>query len=531
MEAKYVSLTLGKDKTLVIDETNNTQSIALPHGKLFIFGTVINGELIDIQTWQSIVENPSTCADLDGHFSLCYVPNDASGTLKDVRVLGCRAGGNRIYLSGEDNHIIVSNSVKKGDKIALDFTSPAFHEVLNFRWNSSFQSICTGVVQVPCASYIDYSYADGVKECKRYYQLPLLPINEKSIDEHSAVTETLLEKAILKACSNNKKVAVLLSGGIDSSVLLAIAKNNLSDIVAVSHRSARHENPELDTAIRFAKELGVEHRIIDIDDALIPDAFIQTSKIIEQPIRYQSSVILYLLFKALADEFDQVLYGEAADTLFGSNLVKRFKIKKQKKEKISPMVSILPFHKAILGSFAQGRKVIRLVEETSQSFIDNEIRITYQKPLDELFGVQQNDLATAYSELNTEASVIDIKRYLMHTDIDNHFHETGCLANFFGLELVSPFVDKDVLNYALGIDDKAYIGTDFVKPVLRNIGTKYYTKELMYLPKKGFPAPHKVWLSECLKEMVTASQNHFNIVIDDSDTEALWTVASLYCLE
>ena len=59
---------------------------------------------------------------------------------------------------------------------------------------------------------------------------------------------------------------VLLSGGMDSATVLAIAKAAGHDCYALSFRYGQRHDAELDAAIRIANKLGArEHRIIDLD--------------------------------------------------------------------------------------------------------------------------------------------------------------------------------------------------------------------------------------------------------------------------
>ncbi len=68
--------------------------------------------------------------------------------------------------------------------------------------------------------------------------------------------------------ANNKKVIVLLSGGLDSATTLAIAKNQAFNCYALTFRYGQRHSIEIESAKRLAEALGaLEHRIVDIDSA------------------------------------------------------------------------------------------------------------------------------------------------------------------------------------------------------------------------------------------------------------------------
>lgn len=65
----------------------------------------------------------------------------------------------------------------------------------------------------------------------------------------------------------HQKAVVLFSGGLDSTTCLYWAKANFASVTAISFRYGQRHGSELIFAERIAKQLGVSHRIIDIDIA------------------------------------------------------------------------------------------------------------------------------------------------------------------------------------------------------------------------------------------------------------------------
>ena len=77
------------------------------------------------------------------------------------------------------------------------------------------------------------------------------------------------------------KAVVLLSGGLDSAVTLAIALSSGIDVTAVSFRYGQRHTRELDSAAEVCRHYGIEHRIIGIDMSSFLSAL--TDKDIEVP--------------------------------------------------------------------------------------------------------------------------------------------------------------------------------------------------------------------------------------------------------
>lgn len=132
----------------------------------------------------------------------------------------------------------------------------------------------------------------------------------------------------MRARSANAPAVVLLSGGLDSATVLALAKTLGYAPYALSFRYGQRHSSELDAAVRVAKSLGaVAHEIIDLDlrrfvggSALTDDAYaVPTSPGLsdEIPITYVPARNTIMLSVALG--WAEALGGR--DIFFGANAV------------------------------------------------------------------------------------------------------------------------------------------------------------------------------------------------------------------
>lgn len=73
------------------------------------------------------------------------------------------------------------------------------------------------------------------------------------------------ERKLIELLTVKKKVIIALSGGVDSTLLLYIAsKIPVINVLAVTAKSPLHMSSEVDFAQKYTKQLGVEHKVIDI---------------------------------------------------------------------------------------------------------------------------------------------------------------------------------------------------------------------------------------------------------------------------
>ena len=473
---------------------------------------------------------------LNGHFSFIIIDK----LTNNIRIVANRSGGFRLYVKASGNKLFITPLLANIQATTNKLDNTALSETLDYRWNSGETALLNNVQLLPSGCYWDFIDLQLIhKVCYQYFPDNSV-INNKSTKENAIEAERLLSQSLQESIAPNARVAVLLSGGVDSSVLAALAHKYQKNLVAISHRSDDHQNPELATAIQFAEELGIEHQVYTINSSDILDAFINTIAIIEQPARYQSSLLLYKLFEKMAGKFDQVIYGEAADTLFGSSLVKRYNLRHQKQQRLLKVSQKLPLAKQIIHLLPSDNKIRALYNENCLDYMLASSQVEYSTisqqcieqwrngtaPLTVLSRLLDNKHAAEMNDITS--AIAGIKSFLMRTDRDNHFHETGALAAHFSMELVSPFVDHRVVNFSATLNDNSYYGQDFVKPALRKIGEQYFSPELMYIKKKGFPAPYQAWLDGPLSALWQSTCQHLNFSQNTHyDHEFQWTMICL----
>lgn len=170
------------------------------------------------------------------------------------------------------------------------------------------------VNELPPAHY--YSTVEGLKPFK-----PFVPdIGEpETLEEAASMVRAALIEAVQKRMSGVRGVS--LSGGIDSSVIAAIAREFNPDLHLFTGTIDSAPGPDLENAILMAKFLGLEHnlhiyRITDSDITdLIPHAVWHLESFDEDCI---SGIISNFCVARMAKEYtDVVLVGEGADELFG----------------------------------------------------------------------------------------------------------------------------------------------------------------------------------------------------------------------
>ncbi len=128
----------------------------------------------------------------------------------------------------------------------------------------------------------------------------------------------ILERAVTRRLPDDGPVAVTLSGGIDSSLVLALAgRLHIGDVTAHSLSFGRTAPNELAYARLVALHCGVDHHIVDLSAKRVIEGFDASIGALSKPIGEPLTVANTLLFERTASSARVVLNGEGGDPCFG----------------------------------------------------------------------------------------------------------------------------------------------------------------------------------------------------------------------
>ncbi len=155
-----------------------------------------------------------------------------------------------------------------------------------------------------------------------------------------------LSDSISNLHSMPNRLAFLLSGGLDSSILFQLGKKqfNISRSYSTGYPfEDTHNNHEKEYAVSAAKAFGANHCYYEpkVEDYL--DAFIRTIFSAEEPVNHLQSVLLFLLYEnSIPQNENIIISGEGADGIFG-NEIQSLIYNSLKHKEILPLASAYPF--------------------------------------------------------------------------------------------------------------------------------------------------------------------------------------------
>lgn len=480
-------------------------------------------------------------AQYDGLFAVLFY-HRATQTLS---LYSDRVGNYRLFYHQQAQQLHISSDVRLFTSAPSRLDSVWLNQMLHYRIAPSTHSFDESIHTLPAGHYAQFNARDAAPSIHTYWMIPpRRPQAGSTLAQRCEQTEHALLNAMSAAGVAHKKTAVLLSGGVDSALLLALAKQLNPDVLAITPEFVRGSNPELETAKQLAQQAEVTHRCVQIDDAEITESLAHVLAVLSQPPRSHSTLALDQLFKQLSPEYELVLYGETADTLFGSkqvfNTLRQIRHAKHPslKAKLLQLAAKLTKAPALEARTAHlERDILQHIQ--SAWHLDFSPHTQRTLPGQSSIAAQMDvtgDLlaATRHKTTLDEPTLAELTRHFLVTvDVYNHFYCVGSLARDWGLELVSPFIFSQVYTLANQLSDEHYHNQHTAKPVLKELACRYYTNELVYQPKRGFPVPYEHWLQGPLKAHADNAKafirRHFSAQLA-ADNELVWTMVCLTTL-
>lgn len=328
-------------------------------------------------------------------------------------------------------------------------------------------------------------------------------------------TEHYLRQAIHRRIdSSDLEVGCFLSGGIDSGLITALASEHTGKLKTMTV-SFDGEYDEAPLAKQVADRYQTDHTEIKISFEHLKQ---DVEKIICQygePFFDSSSIPTYYVSQFTKQYVTVVLNGDGADELFGGyrryvpfSKYDFFQSGKTIRKTAGLLSRSLPpshnkkskyFYLTRLLAFAS-RSDLEIYLSAGIDLIDDYENHILQQDLQYLQPLREDFKAI------TGSGISGLKK-IMNLDFDTNLFsdllvkmDIATMAN--SLEGRSPFMCKELLEYAPTLRDDLKIHGGTTKYILRQLAAKYLPSTLIHQPKRGFEIPLKEWVNTELKEMI-----------------------------
>jgi len=341
-----------------------------------------------------------------------------------------------------------------------------------------------------------------------------------------AVTEldSLLNNAVKLQMISDVPLGAFLSGGVDSSTIVALMQSNSSKAVKTFSIGFTDEMyNEAKYAKQVAQHIGTEHTEMYVTPQQAMNVIQELPEIYDEPFSDSSQIPTYLVSKLAKSQVTVSLSGDAGDELFcGYNrysFTKKlwnylnylpigvrnglaYTLSSVSPDKWNNLFISLPFvnnHRNIGDKIhkASGILTSRTIDDLYLGLISH-----WSSPCDLVINsVEPSRIYESYSSL---FNVLDDVQKMMFLDTitylpDDILVKVDRAAMAVSLETRVPFLDHRVVEFAWSLPQKYKINNGVSKLVLREVLYNYVPKNMIERPKMGFGVPLGDWLRGPLK--------------------------------
>lgn len=442
---------------------------------------------------------------LDGEFAFVIYDKNKK------KVFGVRdqLGVKPLYYYRKDNKFVFASEMKA--ILALEFVSKdinreALWHYLSFLAEPAPLTLINNIYKLPSGHYF---YADlKTKEftIKKYFDMGAVKLNP-SISESDVLSkiEKLVVNSVRKKMVADVPVGVFLSGGVDSSLLVAL--NSKFSEYPVNTFSVYFENKKQDEskyAEIIAKQFNTKHSFVYLDDEKIYNGIDLIAKWQDTPIADPVDLPLYYVSELAHNKGIKVVHvGEGSDEQFCGykyyeleskynlllNVINKavFPIKfvDMLKHKSKFLYNVSRFIKE--RNNVPTRNIHGFFDDEKDFVIDNKY-----SSIDILSALlPKNFIIKNKNDFFLAMRIIEYKLRL--PELLNMRLDKFTMAN--SVESRVPFMDVEMIKYSLSIPYEYHMKST-PKYLLKKVSEKYIPKEIIYRQKVGFGLPFQIFLQK-----------------------------------
>jgi asparagine synthase (glutamine-hydrolysing) len=458
---------------------------------------------------------------------------------KALYLIRDRMGEKPVYYGWINNNFVFGSEIKSikqfnGFQGEIDRDSLALF--LKYDYIPEPYSIFKGINKLQQGNYLKIKMSDRgwTQQCKvsikQYWSMEEVVnsgANKKFIgtDEQAIEKlEELISESVKQQMISDVPLGAFLSGGIDSSLAVAMMQKQSSRKVKTFTIGFDEKNyNEAEYAKQVASHIGTDHTELYITPKQAMAVISKLPKIYDEPFADSSQIPMFLVSEMARKHVTVSLSGDGADELFGgynryfmaNKLWKRLNniplfIRKLISQSIgffNPRIwnfifivtyKFLPKKFMVSNPTDKVYKFSRILTSRDIYEVYDRLISHWINPYEVVLNSKNKEIKSNFSSLSPEEEMMlsDSLSYLP----DDILVKVDRASMFVSLETRAPFLDKDIVEFACQIPLNLKIRDSKGKWILRKILDKYVPNDLIDRPKMGFGVPIDSWLRGPLKD-------------------------------
>ena len=530
------SAAIGMQRLSVIDIEGGHQPISNEDGSIHV---VYNGEIYNYRELRSLCEalghRFSTNADtevivhlyeefgesflhrVNGMFAFALI----DGRKDSALLARDRIGIKPLYYAQTSDGLVFGSEIKailEQPAVSRELDLIALDQYLSLKYIPAPRTIYRDIAKLPGGHRLRW---DGnTTDVATYWKLSFAHKDKRSLNELAEDLRDRLEAAVESQMVSDVPLGALLSGGVDSSLIVAMMSRHARGRVKTFSIGFKEKSyNELDHARLVANHFCTDHHELVVR----PDAsnlFERVSRQFDEPFGDASAIPTYLVSSLAREHVTVALSGTGADELFAG-------YERYWGPKLSAAVRLVPRQilaglPRVLGQLPTGHAKRSYIHR-AQRFL----RGTHASPIDRhldvisLFGKSERDAlyADGFREaLGSKSSDPLVDRYIASDasnelerllDVDtatllaeDYLTKDDRMSMAASLELRVPFLDHSLVEFAAACPSEVKLSGFTTKRVLKKAAQGILPDCILKRPKHGFELPLAEWLANDLSTKI-----------------------------
>lgn len=530
-------LAMGMRRLSIIDLVDGQQPIFDESGR---YGVIFNGEIYNYRERRDELigrghalkthsdtevivhlyeEHGPNCVDfLRGMFAFAIWDRQAQ-TLFLARD---RMGIKPLYFFRDETTFVFGSEIKavlQHPHVAASLDHRALAAYLSLKYVPAPDTLFQGIQSLPPAHRM--MWADGEVTIDRYWDVSYAKSEHKIVgrsktdDDYADELDSHLREAISLRLRSDVPFGAFLSGGIDSSLIVAIMAELLDEPVKTFSVGfcGGDEADELPYAQLVADRFGCEHHTLTITAQDFIDHAQRVLWHLDQPIADQATVATHMVAQLARGHVKMVLTGEGGDELFAGYA-------RYVGNQWSPLFTPLPsWAGRVIRSLAdrvpgmrRGKIAISALTQSDEAtrlanwfpLLSDDFKHELLSPM-----MRTHDRPTAdiFADQLSRCDATDPLDRMLHVDcnlwLPDYLLLRGdklTMAN--SLEARIPFLDHKLVEFAAALPTHLKLRGRNRKFLLKKVAARYLPDEIIHRRKQGFPIPIARWLREEVRPMM-----------------------------
>lgn len=358
----------------------------------------------------------------------------------------------------------------------------------------------------------------------KYYQIPDIKEADKnsiSYDKAKEKLKTLLELSVQRRLVADVPLGAFLSGGIDSSVVCALAAKHKPDLqtFSIGYKDEKFFD-ETHYARLVAKHLNTSHNVFSLTNDDLYEHVHNILNYIDEPFADSSAIAVYILSKETRKHATVALSGDGADELLGGYNKHSAHLRAINATwKENAVSALYPLWKLMPASrnnplANKARQLLRFAEGMKLNSRDRYWRWASYASEHDVNKLLLPDFCNNIGNYSKRKLIITdcisdkegINEILLaDTNLvlgNDMLTKVDLMSMANSLEVRVPFLDVEVVNFIFSLPGDYKIDKSMRKKVLQDAFADMLPKELYKRPKKGFEVPLLKWFRKEMKSLI-----------------------------